>query len=369
MKKLLFSILLVSCCAWNSRGQSNELQLIDVFQLEYVSDPQISQDGSKIIYVRNYKDVMTDRNLSNLWIINFDGSNNHPVTTGNHNDTSPRWSPDGTKLLYRSNKDGKTQFYLRWLGSGAETKLTNLPKSPGAGTWSPDGNWIAFSMFVPESAKPFVSLPTKPEGAEWNDPPKYIDRLNYRSDGAGYLKLGYNQLFVLSVDGGTPRQITSGPYNHRGGVSWAKDGSKLYFSANRHENNEYEPANSEIYVVSLLGRVSHNDLHGRARRLFEDLDPRRHRLDANGLGPLRHREGPTLRDDHVVCPAEERHGAGSLGRKGRRHGECRQGDRQRDRGAAEIRYHRVVCLRSGCVAQVGPVLVSTYWTVDRPELR
>jgi acylaminoacyl-peptidase len=73
---------------------------MDVFQLEWISDPQISPDGQKIIYVRNYNDVMTDQTYSNLWIVNFDGTDNRPLTTGNHSDFSPRWSPDGKRVLY-----------------------------------------------------------------------------------------------------------------------------------------------------------------------------------------------------------------------------------------------------------------------------
>lgn len=79
-----------------SQIQSN-LELIDIFNMEFVSDPQISPDGSKVIYVRNFKDVMIDKNLSNLWMVNFDGSNNRPLTTGNQNDSYPRWSHDGKK--------------------------------------------------------------------------------------------------------------------------------------------------------------------------------------------------------------------------------------------------------------------------------
>lgn len=82
---LLFSITV-------SAQVSSNLELTDIFNMEYVSDPQISPDGSKIIYVRNFKDIMTDKNLSNLWIINYDGSQNRPLTTGNQNDYYPRWS-------------------------------------------------------------------------------------------------------------------------------------------------------------------------------------------------------------------------------------------------------------------------------------
>ncbi len=225
--------------------------MIDVFELEYVSSPQISPDGTEIIYVRNFKDIMTDKNLSNLWIIRPDGTKNRPLTTGNQSDFAPLWSPDGKKILYKSNVDGSVQLYLRWMDDGSVTKLTNLTRSPGQASWSPDGQWIAFTMFVHKDKKPFVTLPRKPRGAKWNDPPKYIDELHYRADGAGYLRDGYTQIFILPADGGTPRQITNDPYDHRGPLSWSTGGKFLYFSANGHEEGEYEPRNTEIYRLDI----------------------------------------------------------------------------------------------------------------------
>ena len=123
MKKLVPIIFLITV---NFGFAQDNLDYLDIFQLEWVSDPQISPDGSKIIYVRNYNDIMVDRNYSNLWIINVDGSDNKPLTTGNQNDFAPRWSTDGKKLLYKSNRDGSTQLYLRWLDGATEAKLTNF---------------------------------------------------------------------------------------------------------------------------------------------------------------------------------------------------------------------------------------------------
>lgn len=246
------------------------LEPMDVFDIEYVSDPQISPDGQKIIYVRNFKDIMTDGNRSNLWMVNFDGSENRPLTAGNRNDFSPRWSPDGKKLLYLSSAGGSVQMYLRWLDSGAEAKLTNLTQSPGSVQWSPDGKWIAFTMDVPFDAKPPISMPRKPEGAKWADPPKYIDKMKYRADGGGYLKNEYSHIFLLSADGGHARQLTSGEYNHGGQFCWSNDGKSIIFSANRHDDWEYEPANSEIYEIN----VNSSEIKALTSRKGPDSSPK-----------------------------------------------------------------------------------------------
>lgn len=252
MKRLRITLLLLVAINPLVFGQvQSNLELLDIFNMEYVSDPQISPDGSKIIYVRNFKDVMTDRNLSNLWIINFDGSNNRPLTTGNHNDFAPRWSHDGKKIVFKSNMaDDKMKLYLMWLDTKETMALTNTPQSPGSVSWSHDDKHLAFNMFVPETNKSIIKMPGKPEGAKWNDPPKYIDKMNYRGDGAGYYKGGNSQLFTLPISGGTPKQLTFSEFDH-GGPIWAKDNSHLYFSANFHKDEEFEPADSEIYSINI----------------------------------------------------------------------------------------------------------------------
>jgi len=229
---------------------SNRLEMLDVFNLEYVSDPEISPDGERMVYVRHFSDVMTDQQHSNLWLTDFEGKQHRPLTTGNHTDGSPVWSHDGTRLLFRTNRSGKPQLHLLWLQTRESMQLTNTAHAPDSASWSHDDEHIAFSMFVPGKPDSVVKMPPQPEGAEWNKPPIYIDNLNYRSDGAGYLPQGKRQLFVLPVTGGTPRQLTDADFNH-GAATWTVDDKALLFAANHHEDGEYKPLNSEIHRLDL----------------------------------------------------------------------------------------------------------------------
>src|SRR5919106_624155 len=113
MKKLFAILLSFAVIVEVSAENKKPLQMIDVFSLEYASDPQISPDGKQIVYERNSMDVMKDRKLSTLWIIQSDGSGHRPLTSGN--DSSPRWSPDGKRLVYASSDGDSTQIFLRWM--------------------------------------------------------------------------------------------------------------------------------------------------------------------------------------------------------------------------------------------------------------
>jgi acylaminoacyl-peptidase len=240
-----------------AEAPSSRLTLGDVFNLELGSDPQISPDGQRVVYVRQFADIMADQRRSNLWIVGFDGTDHRPLTTGNFSDSSPRWSPDGSQMIYLSDRSGSPQIYRRWMDTGETAQLTRLTSPPSGIAWSPDGKWISFTALVPEEPQTIEGLPKPPEGAKWAEPATVVDRLVYRFNGPGYLKPGYTHLFVLPAEGGTPRQISSGKFQHGGTgfraseAVWTPDGKHLLMSANRRPDYELEPLDTEIWEFAV----------------------------------------------------------------------------------------------------------------------
>jgi len=242
------ALLLASAAA---AGESKPFSADDVFDLEYANDPRISPDGTRIVYERMSNDIMTDNTRANLWLVDVDGGAERPLVSGTASATSPRWSPDGARIAYLQATATGTGIYVRWLDSNLTGLVATLIRPPADLAWSPDGNWLAFTMSVPAKSRPIVEPRPKPEGAEWSEPVKVIDSVQYRWDGRGFLEPAHTHIFIVPADGGTPRQLTSGEFNHGGPLSWTPDGRNIVFAANRHPGWELEYGESDIFSVAV----------------------------------------------------------------------------------------------------------------------
>ncbi len=249
---------------------------VDMYlEWENVASPQLSPDGRQIVYTRQWVDKMNDRMDSSIWIMAVDGSRNRELLRG----SSPAWSPDGTRIAYTAQDDnGKSQIFVRWMDAeGAVSQVTRLTESPSNVRWSPDGRRLAFEMLVPDEpdASWNIPMPDRPDGANWTEASRVEDRLVYKSDRIGWLDRGRTHLFVVSSEGGSPRQVTSGDYDH-GDFRWMPDGNSLVFSGLLVENAEYEVGHQEIYRVDIAtGEVERlTDITGPHRNPVPSTDGR-----------------------------------------------------------------------------------------------
>jgi dipeptidyl aminopeptidase/acylaminoacyl peptidase len=226
-------------------AQAGERLTLDKYmEWEDVQDPQLSPDGRQIIYTRRWVNPIDDRWDSQIWIMNADGTRTRFLVDG----SSPRWSPDGTRIAFMADGEPRgTQIQVRWMDAeGAVSQVTRVTESPSDLEWSPDGRHIAFTKLVPTRSSWRVDLPPRPQGSRWVEDPLVIDRVHYRRERQGYTPQGYRHIFVVSAEGGAPRQVTSGDWDH-GAPAWTPDGAAVLFTSLRVENAEYRWRESEIY--------------------------------------------------------------------------------------------------------------------------
>ncbi|MDP3746595.1 MAG: S9 family peptidase [Phenylobacterium sp.] len=224
----------------------------DLFGLEYATDPQFRPDGGAIAYVRVANDIMSDRGKRSIWLVDPKSGVQTPLVADERSNSRPRWSPDGQRLAYVvSGPDGGPQIHVRWITSGRSAQVATLEQAPGDLAWSPDGKSLAITMLTPGEPAKLAAPPAKPEGARWAAPLRVEDRMTWRADGDGELKPGFSHIFVVSADGGSPRQLTFGKFDDNGPLTWSRDGRHVLFAANRGKDWERDPNESEIWQVGV----------------------------------------------------------------------------------------------------------------------
>ncbi len=239
--------------------------------MERVADPQISPDGSRVVYVRSWVNQQEDRFDSEVRIMDADGGRPRFLLEG----SSPRWSPDGTRIAYLApGEPSGQQIFVRWMDAGGSmTQVTRETEAPSNFKWSPDGSYIYFQRLVPHSDPWPIDLPAPPEGANWTAPPRIIDRIHYRFDRIGFLEEGFTHLFRVPSEGGTARQLTAGEWNAGAtfapgvgnvGYDLTPDGGTLVFDG-LMEDADGLYRESHIYALDIAS--------GEIRRLTRDRGP------------------------------------------------------------------------------------------------
>jgi dipeptidyl aminopeptidase/acylaminoacyl peptidase len=221
-----------------------KITIEDLYEMKFVSDPQISPDGKQIAYVVKTVDKEDETKYQNhIWMVSTEEpSEPTQFTNVGKSETFPRWSPDGSKLAFLAKKGDNTQIYLVPVDGGAPLSLTNNDFNAGEPVWSPDGTKIAYAakVFSKDHEKKDTDV-------------KYITSLRYKFNGVGFFDGKVSQVHYTDVATGETKQLTEGEFACST-PAWSADSTKLAFSSNRTEDHEYNHF-SDIYSCGLDGNL------------------------------------------------------------------------------------------------------------------
>ena len=261
LRPALALVVLFSCVSLVQAADKRLITETDLFRFVWVADPQISPDGKQVAFVRVSVNKKKDGYDTAIWTAPADGSEPPRAFTSGQ-DSTPRWSPDGSQLAFNRSleKDGKPQPSQLWvisLRGGEARALTDLPKGAGAAAWSPDGKTIAFTSTT--SDKDLAKKDAKPEPGkdeERESDVRVVTRAVYRFNGPGYLD-PTRPSHVWAVDVAAegvprPRRVTSGAFAEDN-VSWSPDGQRIYFTSNPVKEPYYSEPDANVYSVPVAG--------------------------------------------------------------------------------------------------------------------
>ncbi|HEX6628783.1 MAG TPA: S9 family peptidase [Gemmatimonadaceae bacterium] len=297
---LLIPGLLLASAQIDAQGR-RPITDTDLFKFVWAADPQISPNGSQVAFVRVTADADKDRYDTQIFIVPADGSAPPRPLTSGRSDRAPRWSPSGREIAFVRTPDpvdGKpkpSQVFLISMDGGEARALTDAPKGASSPVWSPDGRAIAF-LSVPDTAKSDTTKKSADTTKRHVSDVRVITRAQYRWNGAGYTDVSAHahiwtvpSSFTASGSLPTAKQITTGTFDE-GEPVWSLDGSRLYFTSDRHAEPYYETVGDELYSVPANGGTMTKvvSLDGQIGSIALSPDGKRIAFTANENGkPLR----------------------------------------------------------------------------------
>ncbi|HHY88908.1 MAG TPA: prolyl oligopeptidase family serine peptidase [Chloroflexi bacterium] len=219
-----------------------------LYDLVTVEDPRFSPDGKTIAFVRMQPDGDENCYRRQIYLIPADGSAPARPFTRGKQDFSPRWSPDGSQLVFVSARSGRPQLYRMPVTGGEPVQLTFLPGGAVNPAWSPDGRWIAFNSsstrgeHALEDSGQLHDPRMRAEALDWSGQhreslrdPRTITRLPYRT-GTSFFDGQYSHVYIIPAAGGAPKRLSNGDFHHAA-PDWTPDSRMVVTNSNREQSS------------------------------------------------------------------------------------------------------------------------------------
>jgi dipeptidyl aminopeptidase/acylaminoacyl peptidase len=241
--------------------QKRPIAFSDLISMHRLSEPQISPDGKWIAYSVSTPDLDKNRLVHDIWVASVSGAGTPRQLTRGGSDTRARWSPDGKRIAFLSERGGTPQVYSVALEGGEATRMTSLPTGADNELWSPDGKTIAFISAVYPDCKDDACNEHRDTAKETSKVKARIyEELLYRH-WTSWWDGKRSHLFVQSVDSGSSaRDLTPGatydvpPFNmdNPEAIAFSPDSRELCFTANT-DKDQARSTNGDLFTVQVSG--------------------------------------------------------------------------------------------------------------------
>ena len=268
MKLWFLAVLVVLQLAVPLFAAGRPMTVEDLLNVKGVSDPQISPDGSLVVYVVTELDHATQKNNSSLWLVPTSGGPPKQLTTAPGSNNHPRFSRDGQSIAFVSHRGGSDQVWLLPIDGGEARQLTRLPIDVSGPIWSPQGDRIAFTALVYPGLTPDQTAAKDKEKEASKKKVRIYDRLMIRHWNV-WDEGKRSHLFVADAQKGEARDLTPklevntppAPFGGSSDYAWSPDGKELAFTAEPSSDAAWS-TNTDIWTVPSEGGEPKNLTEG-----------------------------------------------------------------------------------------------------------
>ena len=233
-----------------SKRKLRTIKAEDLYQFNTVTEVRISPDGKNVVYTVQRVDKKTEKKYTNLWITPTSNGKPQQFTTGDQQDGSACWSPDGSKIAFlsdRGDKEKPAQIHLIPFSGGEASRLTNIEGEISNLSWSPDGKKILCTVRKLDAE---ALEREKDEGKKkLGVVARHYDRLFYKLDGYGYLPHERTHIWSVDAQSGKAKQLTDHPVYDEQNPTWSPDGKQIAFASNRSEIPDLTPDWWDIFTM------------------------------------------------------------------------------------------------------------------------
>ena len=288
MRNLLHLLLMITCLNVQAQNDKRSMSVVDFLNIPGVSNPRLSPDGTKLIYILSESDWKANKQISHLWLVKSDGDDAHQITFGHEGESGPLWSPDGKwiSFLAKRNDDEENQIYIMRSDGGEGQRLTNHKTAVLSHKWFPDGETIYFLANDTLSKEEETAKKLKDDvySLDENYQQRHLwkvtlkDTEELRITEGDYSILGFDisrngqkivahrgpnplfdhykesEIWIMDIDGSNARQLTENKIGENG-ARLSPEGRRVLFTAFANENFDFY-YNDKIFLMQAVENAS-----------------------------------------------------------------------------------------------------------------